>query len=173
MKRKSPFKTLVETPIFSLESAQVHFQGNEAEFYRIHTNDWVNIIALTAQQEVILVRQTRFGVEEDSLEIPGGVMDQGELPLVAAQRELAEETGYTSSKWTSLGFVTANPAIMNNRCHLFLAEECRCTEALNLDAFEDIRLEVIPVAEFLEKVKSNEIHHALVVAAVAQWMLKK
>ena len=80
----------------------------------IDTPNWVNIIPITENNEVILVNQHRFGTEQLTLEIPGGMVDEGEDPMKAATRELAEETGYTSSQIIEIGRVEPNPALMSN-----------------------------------------------------------
>jgi ADP-ribose pyrophosphatase len=105
--------------------------------------DWVNILALTPTNEILLVRQFRFGSGHITTEIPAGLVDPGETPLQAAKRELKEETGYTSSKWSDLGSVDPNPAFLNNRCHHFLAEDIIKTGEPDLDEGEDIEVELM------------------------------
>ncbi|MEM7518969.1 MAG: NUDIX hydrolase, partial [Planctomycetota bacterium] len=97
---------------------------NQQDFDRLvlETRDWVNVVARTPEGDFILVRQFRFGTREITTEIPGGVIDPGEEHAETAPRELREETGYTSSKWTYLGSVRPNPAFHDNRCHHWLAE---------------------------------------------------
>ena len=90
----------------------------EGEFYVIETNDWVNVLAITQEQEVILVRQFRYGTEEYSLEPPGGVIERGEDPIFAGQRELLEETGYSGKNPKIIGNVFANSAIMLSLIHI-------------------------------------------------------
>ena len=135
--------------------------------------DWVNVIAITSENEVVLVEQYRFGVDNPSLEIPGGVCDPGESPLETARRELQEETGFRSEHWTGLGKVSANPAIMNNHNHFFLAEQCTRDGEMNLDHHERIEVHTLPYPEFLERVRDGTIDHAIVVAAVARLLLRK
>ena len=87
----------------------------EGDFYVLDTNDWVNVIALTPDHEIVLVRQFRYGSKEQSLEPPGGVVERGEDPLVAGLRELQEETGYVGELPELLGVVRPNAAILSNR----------------------------------------------------------
>ncbi|MCB9548222.1 MAG: NUDIX hydrolase [Myxococcales bacterium] len=138
--------------------------GQVRTFSIIDAPDWVNVIALTATDDVVLVRQFRHGTADLTLEIPGGMVDPGEAPLAAAQRELAEETGYRASAWMALGVVEPNPAIQSNRCHTFLALDAAPVEAQTLDPGEIIRIESAPLASIAGLVEAGEIRHALVIA---------
>ena len=99
-------------PFFQVRYDWMENPRNQQVLKRIilETGDWVNIVAVTPEKKVVVVRQFRFGTEKISTEIPGGLIDPGEEAKTAAMRELQEETGYTSSKWTYLGPVEANPA---------------------------------------------------------------
>jgi 8-oxo-dGTP pyrophosphatase MutT (NUDIX family) len=146
--------------------------GKEGDFFIAEAPLWVNVIAITTEGMVVLVEQYRHGIHEISLEVPGGVADGEGSGLDAAQRELAEETGFSSGKWTFLGSVTANPAIFNNRCEIYLAEDCIRTQEQDLDPFEEIRVVLLSEKEFLEAIRTGRIHHSLAVAAVALWTLR-
>ena len=87
----------------------------------LETPDWVNVVALTEDEQLILVQQYRFGTSNVTTEIPGGMVDRGEAHADAAQRELREETGYAARTWTYLGAVEPNPAFHDNLCHHWLA----------------------------------------------------
>jgi ADP-ribose pyrophosphatase len=142
----------------------------ELDFYILDGADWVNVIPVTAEGNVVLVRQYRHGTEETTVEIPGGAVesrDQG--PLAAARRELLEETGYASDSWTELGFVHPNPAIQSNRCWTFLAEACRRVAEPELDAGEDIEIAEAAPDEVRAMLRDGRITHSLVVAAFAKW----
>jgi len=141
-------------------------RGRERDFVVIEAPDWVNVIALTPEHRLVLVRQFRFGIDDFSLEIPGGVMERGEEPLAAAQRELREETGYTGRRARVLGAVHPNPAIMNNVCHLVLVEEAERTAALSWDHDEEIEVLNAPVDEVLGWARTGRIRHALVLDAL-------
>ena len=140
--------------------------GKEHPFYVLDTHDWVNVIALTPDQEVLLVSQFRHGSEEVSREIPGGAVDaKDDSPLEAAKRELLEETGHRAESWAPLGSVRPNPAILNNRCHFFLARGARRVADLSLDEAEELECAAVPLGDIPGLIRRGEISHALVIAA--------
>lgn len=122
---------------------------------------WVNVLPLTSHGDVVLIRQYRFGSMGETLEIPGGLIDPGELPIVAAGRELREETGYRAGELTSLGSVSPNPAFMRNRLHMFLAEGCVLEGAQEQDLTEDIAVELHPLASIDALIARGGMDHAL------------
>jgi len=131
----------------------------------IESPDWVNVIPVTRDGQVVLIRQFRFGVWANTLEIPGGMTEPGEDPAAAAARELEEETGYRAGRWEPLGFVHPNPALMTNRAFSFLALECERVHAGRQDPAEDIQLELRPRTQIPQLIRDGQITHALVVAA--------
>lgn len=167
---------LLDTPIFKIKKrrCQPPDDGGDSDFFIIDTSDWVNIIAKTDDDQLILVRQYRFGIDEISLEIPGGVVDPADKnPLAAAKRELMEETGYVSHDWRLLGKVSTNPAIFTNYCYMYLAENCIPKYDQNLDPHERIEVKKMGIPEVIEHLKKGSIHHSLVVAAFAQYLLQE
>ena len=145
--------------------------GATKRFSLIDAGDWVNVIALTADQRVVLVRQFRAGTASVCLEIPGGMVDPGEDAATAAARELAEETGYTSARWRLLGTSRPNPAIQNNTLHSYLALGCVQSAAPQPDGNEVIEVSTRPLADVYAAIRSGEIDHALVLAAFAHYAL--
>ncbi len=167
-------KKVYETPIFSLNEKKVLPDDGEtpALFYVLEAPEWINVIALTENKEIVLVEQYRHGIHESTLEIPGGMVDKGENPLEAAKRELLEETGFSSRDWEMMGKTSSNPAIMTNFTHLYLAKNCIKTDKMSLDGHEDIEVHVMPISEFLNFIESGVVHHAIVLAAVSKLLLK-
>ena len=146
--------------------------GSEHEMVVLECPDWVNIIALTPEREVVLVEQYRQGSETVELEIPGGMMDPGETdPVATALRELREETGYTGENAQPIGAYFANPAIMNNRVHTILVENCQRTHEVEWDAGEDLITRLIPEADLPRLIRENQIRHSIVVAALHYFAL--
>ena len=130
--------------------------------------DWVNVVALTPQGKVLVVRQHRFGIGHATLEIPAGLVDPGEAQAEAVRRELAEETGYTSPRWTYLGWVEANPAFMNNRCHIWLAQDAVSTLAVELDDGEDIAVGEMSFDEIRGEIEAGRMRNALTLVALGR-----
>lgn len=139
--------------------------GLTGEFWLVEPPDWVNIVALTRDRRIVLVRQYRHGTDEVTLEIPGGGVDAGEDLSVAAQRELREETGYTCSRWEQIGLIEPNPAFMGNRCATLLGHDAELTHDTDFDEHEDIAVELYPVERFFEMIDEGSIRHGIVVSA--------
>lgn len=139
--------------------------GSTKRFSLIDAVDWVNVIAVTSDDQVVLIRQYRPGVDDVVIEIPGGMVDPGEDALAAAKRELLEETGFTATSWRALGVTAPNPAIQGNRLHSFLATGASATHAQRLEGSEVIAVETAPLADVTAMLRDGRIDHALVVAA--------
>jgi 8-oxo-dGTP pyrophosphatase MutT (NUDIX family) len=146
--------------------------GLEGEFFVLDTNDWVNVLALTPDDKIILVRQFRYGSKEHSLEPPGGVVERGEDPVVAGLRELQEETGYVGEEPKLLGVVRPNAAILSNRCHVILVRNAQKTAALNFDQHEELVTELYPVKELKEMVRRGEITHSIGLNSIMMLLLE-
>ncbi len=146
--------------------------GLEGEFFVLDTNDWVNVLALTPDDKIILVRQFRYGSKEQSLEPPGGVVERGEDPVVAGLRELQEETGYVGEEPKLLGVVRPNAAILSNRCHVILVRNAQKTAELNFDQHEELVTELYPVGELKEMVRRGEITHSIGLNSIMMLLLE-
>jgi ADP-ribose pyrophosphatase len=146
--------------------------GIEHDFYVIETRDWINIIPLTDDDQVVMIRQYRHGSREVTLEIPGGLVDPGDTPKKAAARELLEETGYQAKKWIKIGVVNPNPALFNNRCHTYLAQKIKKVVAPKPDQTEDIETVLIPLKKIPGLISKGEIDHAMVITAFTHYFLR-
>lgn len=141
--------------------------GEAHEMFVIESSDFVNIVPLTPQNEVIMVEQFRHGSKTVGLETPGGLVDgAGETFLECARRELLEETGYAAEAFITLGEVRPNPAIQQNKMFYVLARNCRKVAEPQFQDAEDIAVHVVPLKEIPELVRTGRIHHALVIAAL-------
>jgi ADP-ribose pyrophosphatase len=141
--------------------------GNVFDPYIIECGTWVNVIALTKKREVVLVKQYRHGAKQVMLEIPAGVMDEeDESPMRAAQRELLEETGYTSEQFVEVGKVYPNPATHNNMTYSYLALDAELVSRQHLDETEEIEVSLIPFDEFIALAKKGGLPQALHVSAL-------
>jgi ADP-ribose pyrophosphatase len=146
--------------------------GMEHDFYVIESRDWVNVIPLTDDHRVIMIRQYRHGSRKVALEIPGGLLDPGDTPKKAAARELLEETGFQAKKWKQIGVVSPNPALFNNRCYTFLAQNIQRVADPELDQTEDIEVVSIPLGDIPGFILKGKIDHAMVISAFAWYFLR-
>jgi ADP-ribose pyrophosphatase len=157
------------TPIFDLyKRKSAHERRGDRSFYIIEAPAWVNIIPVTPEREVVLVRQYRHGVSDFTLEIPGGMIDpEDPKPADAARREMIEECGYDSDEIIALGKVHPNPAIQPNWCYSFFARNARRIgePRPNEGGAEETEVVMAPLASIKGMIASGVITHALVIAA--------
>jgi len=147
--------------------------GEIHPFYRIDSADWVNIIPVTAAGEVVMVRQYRHGLDGFTIETPGGLVDPGETPGVAAGRELLEETGYRAAEIVSLGDVNPNPALFGNRLHVFLGRDAVEVDEVRNESTEETYVELVPQSELAGLILGGQVNHALVLAALQLYSLQE
>lgn len=141
-------------------------KGGEQDFFVINAPDWVNVIALTPEHHLVLVRQFRYGTGDFSVEIPGGVIDSGEDAIAAGLRELREETGYVGTEARLMASVHPNPAMQSNRCHLVLVKNARPAAKLDWDSDEEFEIMTRPVDEVYALAYGGGITHAMVLDAL-------
>lgn len=131
----------------------------------VSSGDAANVIPLTSNLDVVLVRQFRFGIQADTLEIPGGLINEGEAALDGIKRELSEETGYSSQDWDKLGTMPFNPVYHQNFIHHFIARDVKLTGNTNFDLGESIELVILPLPEVLLNVKQGKLSHPHTISA--------
>ena len=167
-----PWKKLQSTPV--IEDRWLRVTADRCElpnglvldpFYVVHEKDWVHVFAANAENQVLVVRQYRYAANVTCLELPGGVIDPGEEPLVAAKRELLEETGYSSTEWELVGSMFANPARQTNRIHIFFARNATVAGRQQLDASEDIEYLLLPIRAIQKSIENGEFSQALHIAS--------
>lgn len=142
------------------------------DFFILESPPWVNVIPLTPQNDVVLIRQYRLGIRDITLEIPGGLIENADFPEEAAQRELWEETGFREETLISLGTVHPNPAIQNNLCYTFLARDVFPTGTRNQEEREDIEVVLHPLSDIPRLIREGMISHALVIAAFYRFYME-
>lgn len=169
----APWQVLARRTIVSRRWLEVHEDrillpnGREiAEFHLIEAPDWASVLCLTQDDEVVLVRQYRHGIQGESLELPAGVIEPGEEPLAAAQRELAEETGYLAERWQPILSVATEPSRHTVRAHFFCASMATPSVERALDESEDIDVVRVPRAELFELIEAGRIVHGVHVGAI-------
>jgi 8-oxo-dGTP pyrophosphatase MutT (NUDIX family) len=158
--------------VFDVLRHEVRREGGRARaIHTFETRDWCNVVPVTTDGSVVLVRLHRFGIDAPSIEIPGGLVDPGEAPIEAARRELLEESGFEAEAVVPLGVVHANPALQPTRLHMFLATDCRPhPDGQALEDLEDCEVLVATRAELDAMLGRGEISHALVWTALHAWM---
>lgn len=137
--------------------------GTAHDMFVLDQPDWVNVIPLTPDEQVVMIDQWRHGTRSVHLETPGGLMDPGETVEQCARRELLEETGYEAADLALLGTVHPNPSIQSNRQHYVLATGCRKVAELDLDHAEDIAVRLAPLASIPQMIQAGKITHGIVI----------
>jgi 8-oxo-dGTP pyrophosphatase MutT (NUDIX family) len=163
-------RELLHTPVYDvIGQKERSASGLEGEYMAIDAPGWVMVIP-KYRDSFVLVRQWRHAYEGITAEFPGGVLDAGEDPAVAAERELLEETGFKVGKMTCLGAVSPNAALFKNRFHIYLAEDLTPTGEQDLDDDEFLSYLLAPVDEVIDSFGRGEYMHALMGTAIALYL---
>lgn len=142
------------------------------DYYVLEYPDWVNAVAFTEKEEVIIIRQYRHAAEEVITEIPGGCIDPGERPEEAVRRELLEETGYEFNDFEPLATLYANPSTAGNKTYSFLARGGVKVQGQNLDDREEIEVKLVSLPTLKKMLENGEFGQALHTSALF-YALKK
>jgi len=158
----------VDCKVFRVFKEHCHhpLDKREGDFFVIHSHDWVLCLPITKDGKIVMVKQYRFGLRDLSIEPPGGLLEPNENPLIAAQRETEEETGFKGGKASFLGSCSPNPAIQKNQCHFVLIEDGEIVSAQNLDEHEEIEVLLLHPQEALNLAKNNPLVHSLALLAL-------
>lgn len=147
--------------------------GKEGEFYYIDSRDWVIVVARTTENKLVFIQQFRWGSNELSWELPGGIIDHGEDPVAAGLRELQEETGYVARSGRLIGQCQPNPAILNNHAHIVFADQVMLGgDGTDWDEHEEIEVKLLSDAEAFTWAESYAIGHALALVALLYYRLR-
>ena len=147
--------------------------GAEHDFFDIDSADWVNVVPVTAEGEVVMVRQYRHGSRTLTLETPGGMVDPGETPAEAAVRELLEETGYAPGEVVPVGGINPNPAIFRNRLHGFVVRDAHRVAEVRNESTEETVVELVPLDALRDRARAGEIDHALCLSVIFLYELNE
>ena len=145
----------------------------EGSFVVLDSPQWVNIIPITPDNKVIFVEQYRHGIDRITLEVPGGLIEKGEEPGTAGERECSEETGFQGPERAELlGENFPNPAFLNNKCYSYVWFNCVKTDEQRLDGNEDINVVEIPLDDIRDRIADGTIQHSLVLTAFFFYFLR-
>lgn len=170
-----PSRVVLKTPVVTIKAGPVRCKrsGKQKEFYLFDFPDWVNVVAMTSEHTMVLIRQFRYGSKKMEIEIPGGMINEGENPVDAGCRELLEETGYAGENARIIGRVCPNPAIQGNYCYTVLVENAVKVADPNMDEMEDIDGFLLPEEEVMRLIETGTIDHGLVINALTFYMNSK
>ncbi len=158
----------MQTPYFALRSDRLRLPDGAVKdaYYILERPDAAIVFPLTKSNEVVLVRQYRPPIERVELGLPAGLVEEGEKPLVAARRELLEETGYGGGEWETLGSLASSPSLKDNWAYLYLARGVELTSPPSPDEYERVEVVLVPVSEMLGEIRAGNIVSSSGVAAI-------
>jgi len=141
-------------------------------YYVVELPNWANAVVVTSNNEIVLVKQYRYPVDAVTLELPGGVINDGEDPMLAALRETQEETGYTSNQIQLICKTAPNPAINDNTAYFYLIENAVPTAHTNPDFFEDIEVVLYSKSDFIQLLQQNKIMHGVQLGPIYEALIQ-
>lgn len=152
---------------------QSETSGYEQDFFILEGGDWVNVVPVTEDGKLVMVRQFRHGTQTETLELPGGAFNSGENAIEAGARELLEETGYKAEHYIQIGLNHPNPAIQSNTCYTVLAVNAKKVQDQMLDPAEEIEIELIDENKIESFIADQTITHGLVIVALYHYQIYK
>ena len=160
-------------PWFTVRKDAIRMEsgGVIPDYFVFEYPNWVNVVAVTTDGQLVLIRQYRHGIAGVHYELCAGVVDPGEDPLVAAQRELLEETGFGGGHWQPLMTLSANPGTHANLTYAFLATGVDLKQAQHLEITEEITVHVVSPERALEIIDQGEMLQALHIAPLLRYCL--
>ncbi len=166
---------LQDCRIFTLnrEIIRAPATGKRGEFFVLDAPDWVCVVPVTTDGQVVFIAQYRIGSHRVSLETPAGMVEKGEVVEAAALRELREETGYSADSFTTLGRTYANPAFLTNHFTALLAENVTLTDPTAWDEHEELELLLIPADQIASLIAAGEITNSFTVLALSWYLLRR
>jgi len=159
---------LLTCPVFSVIAVEKErvTSGARATFFHVEAPTWVNVVATTTENDLILIRQYRHGINDYVLELPAGIVTEGEDPALTAKRELLEETGFEGRKVGLLGRLLPNPGLQNNECLTYCFDSCSQITDPSPETFEDIVVQTVSLDSLDDLIVSGKLRNALSIAAI-------
>ena len=159
-------KTVFQGKIVNIREDVAELQnGNRAEREVVEHPGGVGIVAVTKDNKVLMVRQYRYPMEEELLEIPAGKLDEGEDPFECAVRELSEETGYVANEYVDFGAIYPSPGFCRETLYLYLALDLQPGE-MHPDDNELLSLEAVDIDELIDMIMADKLRDAKSIVGV-------
>ncbi|GAB4022254.1 NUDIX hydrolase [Spirosoma koreense] len=161
-----------QLPWFTVRKDAIRMENGGAipNYFVFEYPNWVNVVAVTTDGQLVLIRQYRHGIAGVHYELCAGVIDAGEEPLVAAQRELLEETGFGGGEWRPLMTLSANPGTHNNLTYAFLATGVERKQAQHLEKTEEITVHLVSPERAMDIINQSEMIQALHLAPLLKYL---
>lgn len=167
-------KELFTSGLFKLTSERCELPDGRImpRYFVMHFTDWVNILPVTKEGQVVLVEQYRQASQSMHLELPGGAIDSRDAsgPAEAARREMLEETGYDAKEVISVASHYPNPALQRNQMHTFVAFDCEKVQDQDLDEFEDLKVRLCSIEQLEQHLYQGDIDHSIMMASILRAM---